>query len=574
MARMLPEVLSPKVKSSAEKRIFNWFKKSQDRRMDKWIVLHSLGIESHFNRAYSEMDFLVLAPNLGIFSLEVKGGGVKRKDGIWEYTDRFDKNYISSRSPIDQAKEGMFNVMEYLRLHSDQNQLHKVLFGFGLMFPDIKFDNKDPEVDQVQFFDQRHKGDIYQYIVRLSQYHQQKLEKKYTSVFLPSETMVKEIARVLRPDFDVAISIDIKKQVSDEEVVFLTQEQYRCIDGLHSNPRCIITGYAGSGKSILALKYFKELLTQKVKVGYFCFNPELAITIRRHAEQELGIKSPYIIDFYSYVSTLLGNVSRPSGNEEMNEKQKEELLFLVADQLNQSKDNPAFDVIIVDQGQAFLNDSVCMVLDLLLKDGLAQGSWFLFGDFEVHKAFAKEMSVKRLKNMLLPYTKEIVVFQLTENCRNNPLIIHEANMFGGIKDIYVNPTTIYHHPVQYLLFEHDQDMINQVRNILKELLKHPNIRPDEITLIDYQSGLAPVVKKILELKPIDKYFRDVRISTPEKMLGLETKFVILLSVNHYHDRYRIYNTLLRAQTAVFVFETEEAKAQRLAIIHTYQAKHH
>ena len=75
MAIMIPSVISPEVKSNAERRIFEWFKAAPG--TDNWIVLHSLGIATHNRVIYGETDFLVLAPNLGIFALEVKGGRVR-----------------------------------------------------------------------------------------------------------------------------------------------------------------------------------------------------------------------------------------------------------------------------------------------------------------------------------------------------------------------------------------------------------------------------------------------------------------------------------------------------------------
>ena len=83
MAIMIPSVMSPEIKSNAERKIFEWFQSAPG--TDKWIVLHSLGITTHNKVIYGETDFLVLAPQLGIFALEVKGGRVKRENGICNF---------------------------------------------------------------------------------------------------------------------------------------------------------------------------------------------------------------------------------------------------------------------------------------------------------------------------------------------------------------------------------------------------------------------------------------------------------------------------------------------------------
>lgn len=85
MARMIPSVISPSTKSAAERRIFKWFKEAEG--TEDWVVFHSLGIAQHQTLIQGEVDFLVVAPKYGIFALEVKGGRVKRQDGMWYFTN-------------------------------------------------------------------------------------------------------------------------------------------------------------------------------------------------------------------------------------------------------------------------------------------------------------------------------------------------------------------------------------------------------------------------------------------------------------------------------------------------------
>ena len=61
MAIMIPSVISPDVKSDAEKRIFKWFKDAPG--TDDWIVLHSLGLAYHSTLIHGETDFVVIAPH-------------------------------------------------------------------------------------------------------------------------------------------------------------------------------------------------------------------------------------------------------------------------------------------------------------------------------------------------------------------------------------------------------------------------------------------------------------------------------------------------------------------------------
>jgi hypothetical protein len=87
MARMIPPLLSPDVKSSGEKQVFQLLQ--QDPGTQDWGVLHSLGLARHVTRLYGEIDFVVLVPGHGVFCLEVKSGSVSRRGGVWTFTNRF-----------------------------------------------------------------------------------------------------------------------------------------------------------------------------------------------------------------------------------------------------------------------------------------------------------------------------------------------------------------------------------------------------------------------------------------------------------------------------------------------------
>ena len=110
MSRMIPSYISSSVKSYGEKQIFKLFKDAHG--ADDWIVLHSLNIPKPLSKLYGEIDFVVLAPGLGIFCLEVKSGTVKRKDGVWIISDKSGRSYSSNTGPIKQAEDGMFDLKE------------------------------------------------------------------------------------------------------------------------------------------------------------------------------------------------------------------------------------------------------------------------------------------------------------------------------------------------------------------------------------------------------------------------------------------------------------------------------
>lgn len=66
---IIPELTGP-ISSGGEKLVINRFRNDKD--CTEMYILHSLFISKHLTRISGELDFLVLAPGIGIFALELK----------------------------------------------------------------------------------------------------------------------------------------------------------------------------------------------------------------------------------------------------------------------------------------------------------------------------------------------------------------------------------------------------------------------------------------------------------------------------------------------------------------------
>ena len=73
MAKMIPPMIDPDVKSSAERTIYKWFEELE---WKNCVVLHSLGIAHHEKNIFGEIDFVIISTE-GILCIEVKGGDRK-----------------------------------------------------------------------------------------------------------------------------------------------------------------------------------------------------------------------------------------------------------------------------------------------------------------------------------------------------------------------------------------------------------------------------------------------------------------------------------------------------------------
>lgn len=171
---------------------------------------------------YGELDFFVIAPKLGVFALEVKRGRVSCNEGIWSFTNKYGKTTSKARGPFAQANEGMFSLIDAIKLKYGQH--HKpgsLLFGTGVMFPDIEIQVDGTEGEQWQVFDMRDGRAVSRYIHRLAQHTKRKWEEQVG--FFPQDKLadskdVKELASMLRGNFDKAMSIG--KKIAYRSVLF------------------------------------------------------------------------------------------------------------------------------------------------------------------------------------------------------------------------------------------------------------------------------------------------------------------------------------------------------------------
>ena len=241
MARMIPSVISPEVKSTAEKRIFEWFKNAPH--TENWIVLHSMGISQHVSLMQGEVDFLVLAPKYGIFALEVKGGRVRRENGMWYFTNKAGNTDCKSRGPFEQASEGIFSIMNNNvanRTDDEHKHIDKLIYGYGVMVPDIEYESMGIDEEPWMIFDCKDGNNVRDYILRLSKGTIQKWDDTYGKMPDSKRPTVKDVEylqSILRKDFDKAVALCAKINSSEHELFDLTEKQYRCLDQLEENRR-------------------------------------------------------------------------------------------------------------------------------------------------------------------------------------------------------------------------------------------------------------------------------------------------------------------------------------------------
>ena len=568
MAIMIPSVLSPEIKSNAERKIFEWFQHAPG--TDKWIVLHSLGIATHNKVIYGETDFLVLAPHLGIFALEVKGGRVKRENGLWYFTNRYGKTTQKSRGPFEQARDGIFSIVKAMkeRVDMEHDRVTKVLFGYGVMFPDIEYTSSGIDEEQWQIFDSRDGTNVKQFIMRLAEGVKTRWETVYGPLDksrLPDVEDIRYMLSILRGDFDCAVSMNVQLRNANESLIALTQDQYRCLDQLDDNPRCLILGPAGTGKTLLAIEEVKKFAARGDRVALFCFNSNLADWLSNYFDNmPESVRPQYVGTLHKYMINVAKSAKNlpvyPHDPDKVQQYYHKELPQAAALALLESGEQ--YDVIVVDEAQDLICDSYLEVLGNSLKKGFSRGRWTMFGDFSMQAIYAAGVTGTEMIDKMEEQTS-FIRFKLTVNCRNTKPICKEIETVTGFKSPNGLWTKVDGPPVQYITWSSMEDQCKKLTTLLKQLADS-QISPEQITILSPRKRENSVVSMI-----DGNTVKDFKIPTGTSMTfctiqaykGLENTIIILTDIESFSDEKLMYVGLSRACSGLFILESEVAKKE-------------
>lgn len=567
MAIMIPDIIRRNA-SNAERRLFNRFRSELP---DDAYVLHSVGLTNHSTKIWGECDYIILS-RAGIFVLEVKGGQVSCEDGTWRFTGRDGISNTKAEGPFEQAKTAMFSVRQIIQENSECKDL---LIGYGVIMPDEVFIQTGPEIEQGVLLDRRliHNR-LDNYLNRLRQFWVGQYNEKHAGreMRYPEKSDLENIRAILRPDIRTALTLNSSLSRVEQEQVELIELQSKILRRMDTNPRTIIKGGAGTGKTLLALDTAARRAQQGLKTLYLCFNKLLGKYVSEHVKSNYG-------------SLLLTADSLHSWFHKTIEKADLTHLLLTPDkygddfftqhypfvyqeavvQLNFDQ----FDCLIIDEGQDLLTFPYLDALDITLKGGMATGSWHLFLDplQTIYSSF-DPAAMARLKEY--GYAE----FQLTVNCRNTRVVANSTSIISGIDLPLEDITEGGESVTKYIVRDGNQH--NILEKLIENLLKRGISRKDIVILSKHplnNSTLADVQKlggyRICDLAE-DSKSDGIDFCTMHAFKGLERKIVIawdLDDLDNEMNRLLHYCGLSRARSCLFVFinETQKKVHERLMV---------
>ncbi len=560
MAIMIPDTIREGTVSVAERRLFNRFRRELS---DNIYVLHSLGLTNHKNKLWGECDFVIVSHS-GIFIIEVKGGGVSCENGQWIYKRHDGRQSKKPEGPFEQAKTAMFAVREVL---FQKDHLKNCLIGYGVIMPDDVFTQDGPEIELGVLLDSRqYASNLENYLHTLAVFWTDIYYNKYGHVpEVCEKPVLEEIRKILRPEVRTALTLNSTLCNIEQQQIELTDEQCRILRRMDKNPRTMICGGAGTGKTILAMDKAIHKAESGQRVLFLCYNRLLGGHLRFHAKEKYSGENLEVNHIHAWFHDLI----RDAGLEtKLNSIPEKDINFfsrhypeIFMDAFIKLK-RESFDCIILDEAQDLLKFSYLDALDLVLKGGLAEGDWHLFMD--------------PLQNIFMGTDKEIINllgkygfarFDLTVNCRNTKGTAVTTSIISGIDLPMEGALDGGKSEVKY--FGSQGNLKADIEKTLEKLIAQGVSKKDIIILSSnklFNSSLSGTTKlggwKIFDLTEDSSTQSGIEFCTFQAYKGLERKIVVAIDLNDLEsDQSRLlhYCGLSRARSVLIVFLSEKDK---------------
>jgi hypothetical protein len=308
MAKMLPATVRAGTSSHAEYAVFAHMR---DELSDDWTVLHSLGLTIHHAKPWAEIDFVLIGPP-GVICLEVKGGLVGRRDGIWYTTPQRGHNAGRPRrlneSPFEQVGPAAAQLRRFI--HQRYPRAARSIVGYAIATPDVEWTVGGPDIDPALVYDQRDRARPFaDFMDRVIESWKKRLSAMVRNPELLSRRDRQAVIDSIRGDFQLVPSLRASAEAADQELVRLTNEQCQLFARLSANPRVVTHGGAGTGKTLIAVEEARRLAAEGRRVLYVCFSRNLA---RHIARVVVGQSAITVRTLHSLMKELVANVGRSS----------------------------------------------------------------------------------------------------------------------------------------------------------------------------------------------------------------------------------------------------------------------
>lgn len=562
MVQLIPNILVPEIRSSAEKRLFTEFR--DYRTSKKYIVLHSLGIAEHTNNIFGEIDFVILC-NEGVLCLEVKGGQVSRRNGVWEFTNRYGEISHKNEGPFQQVQGNMQSLRQYMiRRLGSCHPLVRCQYACAVAMPDCRFEVTGIGIDVIPeiLVDVKQSWTLDNLAHQAFGYWRRTcLDKHGFEGGRLTDDDIDKLANLLRGDFHFVPSMKDTVERTMKELCALTAEQYDVLESLFENPRVMVSGVAGAGKTLIAMEQARRAYWEGKSVLYLCFNHNIAQYVQYQFEKDnVCVEAVTLHAFMMHTCGIKWsqNLSRDFYEKEL------PATFMGTEGV------PLYDLVIIDEGQDLLTDTYLGCVNRIVQGGLSDGTWAIYYDpnQNIFNSYTQlDTTIKKLHKEV-----SVMSWKIHMNCRNTKQIANANILITNIPN--QGKSAVSGPQVEYESYDGKEDERKKINAIVRKVKNSGAIGSDFIILSRYtlanpQNGLGikGLEKDLGTLKTDGPLWRakknDVRFSTISGFKGLESKIVIIIDVDHFSDEdTRLLNYVAVSRACAMLYVLYDCKAEQ------------
>jgi len=487
-----------------------------------------------------EIDFIISKPRKWILVLEVKGGLIEY-DG--ESNSWLQANRRMGKSPNVQATGAAHSLVNRY-----PNLSKSIPIGWALCFPDCElpvYFSNPTNISKQLIIDRNKLLDVKSAVDDAMSVWKSHYPDKNGCRRWEYDSFKKSLLR------GIGFVQKLQTQIKHDEAKFiqLTDRQLKIFRRALNNKRLIVTGPAGSGKTILAKTIAEEFAESGRSVLLMCYNRTLSKKLRYDTSSRYNDNLD-VTRFHQFARHKISDV-----DEEWWDKQdKESDLFWEVDiaiKLSEVSSylDKRYDVMIFDEAQDF-NELWFEALNQYSNNN--DDRQILFFD-EKQNIFDRDLDI--------PYSSQFTSFELLENCRNTKTIIDFLSEIIDSKIDHFDDSPIGDKVDIYQL-DKAEDLQQKLKEIVLGLLKEENLSNNQIILLLNSSKSESSIKdldsignyKVRSLPDNARFYDNtIHYSHIQTYKGLESDVVIILDARNL-DEAVLYTEASRAKHKLIILK--------------------
>lgn len=476
---------------------------------DDYYVFHSFVIINNANGVQyeSETDFIVFNPKKGIICIEAKAGQIRCESGKWLYASGIE---MSHGGPYRKADSDKWKLQKCFQRKGLQNLWNKCKTLHAVWFPSIT----KAYLNMIQMPSDGDKS------ITLTKESLTNIKEDIDKIFdiqLPANIVTalsnaetqKILSMVLCPSFNlvpaVASEISIKRNAFNR----LLKEQSVLLNFLDEQPQAVISGVAGTGKTMIAIEKARRHAEFGEKVLFLCFNRKLCDFLREKHKCEN-------VHYYTIDALACFLCNSTVADFEQLENTLLEMFY-----------NGVFPYkhVIIDEGQDFGQNrieetNVIQTLESIVLSDEIKGTFYLF--YDKNQLIQGHQIPKYIADSDCKLT-------LYKNCRNTENIaITSMRPLGENKKPKMFQGCVKGISPDIHITENSEESIEYLNDVLK---KYYDDKYEDIVILTCSTEEESWLAQYCNNGTYKFNNKNIKFTSCRKFKGLEADVIILIDVS-------------------------------------------